>query len=71
MRDTFSNIHVQCHVFGEQSHAILPAMRAIYWLTKEDIATVKYEAFFDPLLNFLDEVGLESIKNVQAGGNEE
>ena len=27
-------------------------MRAIYWLAKEDIATVKY----DSLLNFVDEV---------------
>ena len=32
--------------------AILTAMRAIYWLAKEDIATVKY----DSLLNFVDEV---------------
>ena len=35
-------------------------MRAVYWLAKEDIATVKY----DSLLNFLDEVGLKSVKNL-------
>ena len=64
MRDTFSNI--QCCVFREQLQAILTAMRAVYWLAKEDIATVKY----DSLLNFLDEVGLESVKNVRVGGNE-
>ena len=40
-------------------------MRAVYWLAKEDIATVKY----DSLLNFLDEVGLQSVKNLQVGGN--
>jgi len=40
-------------------------MRAVYWLAKEDIATVKY----DSLLNFLDEVGLESVKNLRVGGN--
>ena len=64
MRDTFSNI--QRHVFREQSQAILTAMRAVYWVAK-DIATVKY----DLLLNFLDEVGLVSVKNVRVGGNEE
>ena len=51
----------------EQSQAILTEMRAVYWLTNEDIATVKY----DSLLNFLDEVGLESVKNLRVGGNEE
>ena len=40
-------------------------MRALYWLAKEDIMTVKY----DSLLNFLDEVGLESVKNLRVGGN--
>ena len=35
-------------------------MIAVYWLAKGDIATVKY----DSLLNFLDEVGLESVKNL-------
>ena len=63
MRDTFSN--TQRRVFREQSQAILTAMRAVYWLAKEDIATVKY----DSLLNFLDEVGLESVKNLRVGGN--
>ena len=46
MRDTFSN--TQRRVFREHSQAILTAMRAVYWLAKEDIATVKY----DSLLNF-------------------
>ena len=32
-------------------------MRAVYWLAKEDVATVKYNS----LLNFLDEVGLKQI----------
>ena len=63
MRDTFSN--TQRRVPREQSQAILTAMRALYWLAKEDIATVKY----DSLLNFLDEVGLESVKNLRVGGN--
>lgn len=58
MRDMFSN--KQCRVFREQSQAILTAMRAVYWLAKENIATVKY----DSLLNFLAEVGLESVKNL-------
>lgn len=58
MRDTFSN--TQHRVFRAQSQAILTAMRAVYWLAKEDIATVKY----DSLLIFLDEVGLESVKNL-------
>ena len=40
-------------------------MRALYWLAKEDVTTVKY----DSLLNFLDEVGLESVKNLRVGGN--
>ena len=56
MRDTFSN--TQSRVFRAESQAILTAMRAVYWLAKEDIATVKY----DSLLNFLDEVGLESVR---------
>ena len=56
MRDTFSN--TQRHALREQSQAILTAMRAVYWLAKEDIATVKH----DSLLSFLDEVGLESVK---------
>ena len=63
MRDTFSN--TQRHALREQSQAILRAMRALYWLAKEDITTVKY----DSLLNFLDEVGLESVKNLRVGGN--
>ena len=62
---TFSTI--QCRVFREQSHAILTSMRPVYWLAKEDIATVKYDSLF----NLLDEVGLKSVKNVQVGGNEE
>ena len=41
MRDTFSN--TQRRVFRAQSQAILTAMRAVYWLAKEDIATVKYD----------------------------
>ena len=63
MRDTFSN--TQHRLFRAQSQAILTAMRAVYWLAKEDIATVKY----DSLLNFLDEVGLESVKNLRVGEN--
>ena len=63
MRDTFSN--TQRHVFRAQLQAILTAMGAVYWLATEDIATVKY----DSLLNFLDEVGLESVKNLRVGGN--
>ena len=50
IRDTFNS--TQCCVLREQLQAILTAMRAIYWLAKEDIATVKY----DLLLNFVDEV---------------
>ena len=65
MRETFSN--TQRHVFREQSQVILKAMRAAYWLVKEDKATVKY----DSLLNFLDEVGLKSVKSVRVGGIEE
>ena len=63
MRDTFSN--TQRRVLREQSQAILTAMRAVYWLAKEDIATVKY----DSLLNFLDEAGLESVNNLRVRGN--
>ena len=55
MRDTFNN--TQHHVFRAQSQVILTAMRAVYWLAKEDVATVKYNS----LLNFLDEVGLKQI----------
>ena len=65
MREMFRN--TQRHVFREQSQAILTAMRAVYWLDKEDKATVKY----DSLLNFLDEVGLKSVKSVRVGGIEE
>ena len=65
VRNMFRNI--QCRVFREQLTAILTAMRAVYWLTKEDIGTVKYGS----LLNFLDEVGLRSVKNVRVGRNEE
>ena len=61
MRDMFRN--KQCCVFREQSQAILTEMRALYWLAK-DIATVKY----DSLLNFLDDVSLESVKNLPVGG---
>ena len=46
MKDTFRS--TQHCAFREQSRAILTAMRAVYWLAKEDIATVKY----DSLLNF-------------------
>lgn len=63
MRDTFSN--TQHRLFRAQSQAILTAMRAVYWLAKEDIATVKYNS----LLNFLDEVGLESVKSLRVGEN--
>lgn len=55
MRDTFNN--TQHHVFRAQSQVILTAMRAVYWLAKEDVATVKYNS----LLNLLDEVGLKQI----------
>ena len=55
MKKTFSNTHR--NVFREQWQAILAAIRAVYWLAKEDIVTVKY----DSLLNFLDEVGLEML----------
>ena len=34
MRDTFSN--TQHRLFREESQAILTAMRAVYWLAKED-----------------------------------
>ena len=63
--DTFSS--TQCRVLREQSQAILTAMRAVYWLDKVDIATVKHDSW----LNFLDEVGLESAKNLRVGGSEE
>ena len=63
MKDTFSS--TQRRVLREQSQAILTAMRALYWLAKEDIATLKYDLLF----NFLDEVGLESVKNLRVGGN--
>ena len=63
MRDTFNN--TQRRVFRAQSQTIFTAMRPVYWLAKKDIATVKY----DSLLNFLDEVGLESVKNLRVGGN--
>ena len=63
MWDTFSN--TQHCVFRAQSQAILTAMIAVYWLAKGDIATVKY----DSLLNFLDEVGLESVKSLRVGEN--
>ena len=65
--DTFSK--TQCCVLREQSQAILTAMRAVYWLDKVDIhvATVKHDSW----LNFLDEVGLESAKNLRVGGSEE
>ena len=67
MRDMFSN--TQRRLFREQSQAILIAMRAVYWLVKEDKATVKY----DSLLNFLVEVGPKSVtcKSVRVGGIEE
>ena len=65
MRDTFSN--TECRVLRKQSQVIHTAMRAIYWLDKVDIAIVKH----DSLLNFLDEIGLESAKNLRVGGSEE
>ena len=65
MRDTFSN--TECRILRKQSQAILTAMRAVYWLDKVDIATVKH----DSLLNFLDEIGLKSAKNLRVGGSEE
>ena len=49
----------------EQSHAIITAKKARYSLAKEDIATVKYNS----MLTFLDEVGVNSVKNLQVGGN--
>ena len=63
MQDTFNN--QQRHVMREQSHAIITAMKAVYWLAKEDIATVKYNS----VLTFLDEVGVNCVKNLQVGGN--
>ena len=49
----------------EQSHAIITAMKAVYRLAKGDMETVGYNS----MLTFLDEVGVNSVKNLQVGGN--
>ena len=63
MRDTFNN-QQRC-VMREQSHAIITAMKAVYWLAKEDIATVKYNS----MLTFLEEVGVTCVKDLHVAGN--
>ena len=63
MRDTFNN--QQRHVIREQSHKIITAIKADYWLAKKDIAIVKYNS----MLTFLDEVGINCVKDLQVGGN--
>ena len=63
MRDTFNN-QQRC-VMREQSHAIITAMKAVYWLAKEDIATVKYNS----MLTFLEEVGVTCVKDLYVAGN--
>ena len=63
MQDTFNN--QQHHVIREQSCAIITAMKADYWLAKEDIVIVKYNS----MLTFLDEVGINCVKDLQVGRN--
>jgi len=38
-------------------------MKAVYWLPKEDMATVKYNS----ALTFVDEVGINSVKSLLQG----
>ena len=63
MRDTFNN--QERRIMREQSHAIITAMKAVYWLAKEDIATVKYNS----MLTFLEEVGVTCVKDLHVAGN--
>ena len=63
MRDTFNN--QPRRVMREQSHAITTAMKAVYLLAKGNMETVRYNS----MLTFLDEVGVNSVKNLQVGGN--
>jgi len=52
-------------MINEENASIIQAMKSVYWLAKEDIATHKY----DSLLTFMEEVGVESIKQLSIGAN--
>lgn len=55
----------QERMINEENAAIIHAMKSVYWLAKEDIATQKY----DSLLHFMEDVGVESMKQLSIGAN--
>lgn len=52
-------------IIDKKHHAILSAMRSVYWLCKEKIATVK----FNSLIEFMKIQGCADIENLYSGDN--
>lgn len=50
---------------GEQGQGIITAMKGIYWLANEEIATYNYSS----LLDLFEDVGVASVKKMKVGEN--
>lgn len=62
LRQTITEVHERA--VSEQGQEIISAMKTVYWLAKEEIATNKYSS----LLTLLEDVGVQSMK-MKAGEN--
>lgn len=63
LRETFTEAREKA--VGEQAQGIITAMKGVYWLAKEEIATHKYSS----LLELFEDVGVESVKKIKVGEN--
>ena len=63
LRETFTEAREKA--VGEQAQGIITAMKGVYWLAKEEVATHKYSS----LLDLFEDVGVESVKKMKVGEN--
>ena len=63
LRETFTEAREKA--VAEQAQGIITAMKGVYWLAKEEVATHKYSS----LLDLFEDVGVESVKKMKAGEN--
>jgi len=61
--ETFTEAHEKA--VGEQVQGIISAMKGVYKLAKEEVATHKYSSLFD----LFEDVGVESVKKMKVGEN--
>ena len=63
LRETFTEAREKA--VGEQAQGIITAMKGVYWLAKEEVATHKYSS----LVDLFEDVGVESVKKMKVGEN--